>query len=69
MTGIGPDTLKHILYPAMIFAFACVLIGLLLYNLASKRKQKQLVGDNPASKEAGILAARQAIESKGPNLD
>ena len=68
-TGIGPDTLKHILYPAMIFAFVCVMVGLIVYNIASKRKQKQLVGDNPASKEAGIAAARQAIESKGPNLD
>ncbi len=69
MTGIGPDTLKHIVYPAMIFAFLCVIAGMLIYNRASKRKQKELVGDNPASKEAGIAAARQAIESKGPNLD
>ena len=69
MTGIGPDTLKHIVYPAMIFAFLCVIIGMIVYNRASKRKQRDLVGDNPASKEAGIAAARQAIESKGPNLD
>ena len=69
MNGIGPDNLKHILYPAMIFAFVCVIVGMIVYNIASKRKQKQLVGDNPASKEAGIAAARQAIESKGINLD
>ncbi len=69
MNGIGPDNLKHILYPAMIFAFLCVIIGMIVYNRASKKKQRQLVGDNPASKEAGIAAARQAIESKGPNID
>ncbi len=69
MTGIGPDTLKHIVYPAMIFAFLCVMVGMFVYNRASKRKQKELVGDNPASQEAGIAAARQAIESKGTNLD
>lgn len=69
MTGIGPDTLKHIVYPALIFAFICVIIGMIVYTRASKRKQKQLVGDNPASKEAGIAAARRAIESKGPNID
>jgi hypothetical protein len=69
MNGIGPDTLKHILYPAMIFAFVCVILGMIAYNRASKRKQRDLVGDNPASKEAGIAAARQAIESKGPNID
>ena len=68
-TGIGPDQLKHIIYPALIFAFLCVMVGMFVYNRASKRKQKELVGDNPASKEAGILAARQSIESKGPNLD
>ena len=68
-TGIGPDQLKRIIYPALIFAFLCVMAGMFIYNRASKRKQKQLVGDNPASKEAGILAARQDIESKGPNLD
>ncbi len=69
MSGLGPDNLKHIIYPAMIFAFLCVIIGMIVYNRASKRKQKELVGDNPASKEAGIAAARQALESKGPNLD
>ena len=69
MNGIGPQDLKHILYPAMIFAFLCCIIGMIVYNRASKRKQRQLVGDNPASKEAGIAAARQAIESKGPNID
>ena len=69
MNGIGPDNLKHILYPAMIFAFVCVIIGMIVYNRSSKKKQRQLVGDNPASKEAGIAAARQAIESKGPNID
>ncbi len=69
MTGIGPDNLKHIVYPAMIFAFLCVMVGLFIYNRASKKKQRELVGDNPASKEAGIAAARQAIESKGVNLD
>lgn len=69
MTGIGPDTLKHILYPAMIFAFLCVVTGMFVYTRASRRKQKQLVGDDPASKEAGIAAARAAIEGKGPNLD
>ncbi len=68
-TGIGPDGLKHILYPAMILAFVCVIIGLIVYTRASKKKQRELVGDNPASKEAGIAAARQAIESKGTNLD
>ncbi len=67
--NIGPDQLKHIVYPAMIFAFLCVIAGMIIYNRSSKRRQKQLVGDNPASKEAGILAARQDIESKGPNLD
>ena len=69
MNGIGPDNLKHILYPAMIFAFVCVIIGMIVYNRASKKKQRELVGDNPASKEAGIAAARRAIESKGPNID
>ena len=69
MNGIGPVELKHIVYPAMIFAFLCVIVGMFIYNRASKRRQKQLVGDNPASKEAGILAARQSIESKGTNLD
>ena len=69
MNGIGPDQLKHIVYPAMIFAFLCVIVGMFVYNRASKRKQRELMGDNPASKEAGIAAARQAIESKGPNLD
>ena len=69
MNGIGPDNLKHILYPAMIFAFVCCIIGMIVYNISSKRKQKQLVGDDPASKEAGIAAARQVIESKGPNID
>ena len=69
MTGIGPDTLKHILYPALIFAFLCVITGMFVYNRASKKKQRELVGDNPASKEAGIAAARQSIESKGINLD
>ena len=69
MTGIGPYTLTHILYVAMVVAFVCVITGMIVYNRASKRKQRELVGDNPASKEAGIAAARQAIESKGPNLD
>ena len=69
MNGIGPVGLKHIIYPALIFAFLCVITGMFFYTRASKRKQKQLVGDNPASKEAGILAARQSIESKGVNLD
>ncbi len=69
MNGLGPNELKHIIYPAMIFAFVCCVIGMIVYNRASKRKQKQLVGDNPASKEAGIAAARQAIEREGTNLD
>ena len=69
MNGLGPDNLKHIIYPAMIFAFLCVIAGMIVYTRASRRKQKELVGDNPASKEAGIAAARQAIESKGPNLE
>ena len=69
MNGLGPDQLKHIVYPAMIFAFLCVMAGMFFYNRASKKKQKELVGDNPASKEAGILAARKSIESKGPSLE
>jgi hypothetical protein len=69
MTGIGPYTLTHIIYVALVIAFVCVLTGMIAYNISSKRKQRRLVGDNPASKEAGIAAARQAIESKGPNLD
>lgn len=69
MNGIGPDNLKHILYPAMVFAFLCVMVGMFVYTRASRKRQKQLVGDNPASKEAGIAAARQSLEDEGPNLD
>ncbi len=69
MTGIGPYTLTHIIYVALVIAFVSVITGMFVYNYSSKKKQKQLVGDNPASKEAGIAAARQAIESKGINLD
>lgn len=69
MNGIGPDNLKHILYPAMVFAFLCVMVGMFVYTRASRKRQKQLVGDNPASKEAGIAAARQSLEDERPNLD
>ena len=69
MTGIGPYQLTHIIYVALVIAFVSVITGMIVYTRASKRKQRELVGDNPASKEAGIAAARQAIESKGTNLD
>lgn len=69
MTGIGPYTLTHIIYVALVIAFVCVITGMFVYNYSSKKRQRRLVGDNPASKEAGILAARQEIESKGPSLD
>lgn len=68
-TGIGPYTLTHIIYVALVIAFVSCITGMFVYNYASKKKQRELVGDNPASKEAGINAARQAIESKGINLD
>ena len=69
MNGIGPDQLKHIVYPAMIFAFLCVIIGMFVYNRASKRKQREIMGNDPASKEAGISAAGRAMRSGKPNLD
>ncbi len=67
--NIGPYTLTHIVYVALVIAFVCVITGMFVYNASSKKRQKRLVGDNPASKEAGIMAARNEIQSTRPSRD
>ena len=60
---MNSDTLKHILYTSAVVIFLGVMIYMFFYNSRSKARQARIEGDKaPASKEAGILEAQEAMK-------
>ena len=56
------DTLKHILYSFAVVVFLGVMIYMFLYTTRSKKTQNKIEGGHePASKEAGIMEAQEAM--------
>lgn len=61
----GPWALTHVVYVLLVIAFAGIITYMFVYNAKSKKRQQQVLGKGePASHEAGILAAEESITGR-----
>ena len=59
---MNSDTLKHILYTFAVVVFLGIMVYMFLYTTRSKKAQNRIEGNHePASKEAGIMEAQEAM--------
>ena len=59
---MASDHLKPYLYTFAVVVFIGVMIYMFLYNKRSKKAQNKIEGNRePASKEAGIMEAQEAM--------